>query len=37
MPAEWHFLPHPIYFTWPVSLITFFLVALIDRRPLREA
>ncbi len=25
-------LPHPIYLTWSVSLVTFFLVALIDRR-----
>jgi SSS family solute:Na+ symporter len=25
-------LPHPIYFTWIVSLVTFFVVALIDRR-----
>ncbi|MFQ6038706.1 MAG: sodium:solute symporter family protein, partial [Candidatus Aminicenantales bacterium] len=25
-------LPHPIFFCWAVSLVTFFLVALIDRR-----
>jgi SSS family solute:Na+ symporter len=25
-------LPHPIYFCWIVSLVTFFLVALIDKR-----
>ena len=31
-PASWRILPHPIYFTWLVSLLTFFLVALIDRR-----
>jgi hypothetical protein len=31
-PASWRFLPHPIYFTWIVSLATFCLVALIDRR-----
>jgi SSS family solute:Na+ symporter len=27
-------LPHPIYFTWAVSLATFFLVALFDKRPI---
>jgi hypothetical protein len=26
------FLPHPIYFTWLVSLMAFFLVAVLDRR-----
>jgi len=31
-PPSWHFLPHPIYFTWLVSLSTFFLVAVIDDR-----
>jgi SSS family solute:Na+ symporter len=31
-PTSWHFLPHPIYFTWLASLLTFFLVALVDRR-----
>jgi SSS family solute:Na+ symporter len=31
-PASWRFLPHPIYFTWLVSLVTFFLVAVFDRR-----
>ncbi|MGD8395538.1 MAG: sodium:solute symporter family protein [Candidatus Eiseniibacteriota bacterium] len=36
-PPGWRFLPHPIYFTWLVSLVTFFLVALIDRRPMRPA
>ena len=34
-PAEWRLLPHPIYLTWTVSLVTFFLVALLDRRPIR--
>lgn len=34
-PPSWRVLPHPIYFTWLVSLATFFLVALIDRRPIR--
>ncbi len=34
-PASWRILPHPIYFTWVVSLVTFFLVALIDRRPIK--
>lgn len=28
-------LPHPVYFTWIVSLLTFFLVAVIDRRQIR--
>jgi len=32
MPAEWRFLPHPIYWTWLVSLATFFLVAVVDKR-----
>ena len=32
MPAEWRFLPHPIYWTWLVSLATFFVVAIFDRR-----
>ena len=27
-----HPLPHPIYFTWAASLVTFFLVAAIDQR-----
>jgi len=31
-PAEWRFLPHPIYFTWLVSLVVFFAVAVLDRR-----
>ncbi|NIM58051.1 MAG: sodium:solute symporter family protein [Candidatus Aminicenantes bacterium] len=29
-------LPHPIYFCWIVSLVTFFLVAVIDRRKIKE-
>jgi SSS family solute:Na+ symporter len=32
LPDNWRFLPHPIYFTWLVSLVTFFLVAAIDKR-----
>ncbi len=28
-------LPHPIYFTWIVSLLTFFLVAIIDKRQIK--
>ncbi len=28
-------LPHPIYFCWIVSLLTFFLIALIDRRNIK--
>jgi SSS family solute:Na+ symporter len=31
-PASWHVLPHPIYLTWLVSLASFFLVTLLDRR-----
>jgi SSS family solute:Na+ symporter len=31
-PPSWRVLPHPIYFTWSVSLATFFLVTLLDRR-----
>jgi len=34
-PESWRFLPHPIYFTWMVSLVTFFAVAVVDRRPIR--
>ena len=29
---HWKFAPHPIYFTWMVSLAVFFLVAVVDRR-----
>lgn len=28
-------LPHPIYFCWMVSLVTFGLVAMIDKRPIK--
>ena len=31
-PPSWRVLPHPIYFTWLVSLLAFFLVAVLDRR-----
>jgi SSS family solute:Na+ symporter len=31
-PASWRPAPHPIYLMWPVSLVTFFAVALFDRR-----
>ena len=31
-PPAWRVLPHPIYFTWLVSLVVFFLVPLVDRR-----
>ncbi len=34
-PARWHVLPHPIYFTWLASVLTFGIVALVDRRPIR--
>ena len=30
-PQSWHPLPHPIYFTWIVSLVVFFLVPLFDQ------
>lgn len=33
-PAPWRIFPHPIYFTWIVSLLTFFAVAALDRRPI---
>jgi SSS family solute:Na+ symporter len=29
-------LPHPIYFCWIVSLVTFFIVALIDKRKIER-
>jgi SSS family solute:Na+ symporter len=29
-------LPHPIYFCWMVSLVTFFLVAVFDKRRIKE-
>lgn len=35
-PESWQFLPHPIYFTWMVSLATFFVVALVDKRRIPE-
>jgi len=31
-PPSWRVLPHPIYFTWLVSLVTFFAVAILDHR-----
>jgi solute:Na+ symporter, SSS family len=31
-PASWRIVPHPVYFLWLVSLVTFFSVALVDRR-----
>ena len=30
-------LPHPIYFCWIVSLVTFFLVAVIDKREIKSS
>ncbi len=33
-PPAWRLLPHPIYFTWLVSLAVFFAVPLFDRRPI---
>jgi SSS family solute:Na+ symporter len=35
-PAEWRVVPHPVYFLWGVSLVTFFLVAVFDRRGIRQ-
>jgi len=35
-PAEWRVLPHPVYFTWIVSLLTFAVVAVVDRRPMND-
>ena len=36
-PASWRqSLPHPIYLTWLVSLVTFFLVAVFDPRRIGE-
>ncbi len=37
LPAGTIPLPHPIYFTWIVSLATFFVVAAVDRRPIRQS
>ena len=34
-PESWRVLPHPIYLAWMVSIVTFLLVALIDRRPIK--
>jgi hypothetical protein len=31
-PPAWRILPHPVYFLWLVSLVTFFAVAAVDRR-----
>ncbi len=31
-PGQWKILPHPVYFLWLVSLVTFFVVAVVDRR-----
>ncbi len=36
IPQSWHILPHPIYFTWIVSLIVFFAVPAIDSREIME-
>jgi len=33
-PAAWRVVPHPVYFLWAVSLVTFGLVAVFDRRPI---
>jgi SSS family solute:Na+ symporter len=31
-PADWRFVPHPIYWTWGVSLLVFFGVSCLDGR-----
>jgi SSS family solute:Na+ symporter len=33
-PPSWRFLPHPIYWTWGVSVLAFLVVPLVDRRGL---
>ena len=32
VPEAWRVLPHPVYFLWIVSLVTFGIVAVVDRR-----
>jgi SSS family solute:Na+ symporter len=36
LPDRWQVLPHPVYFTWLVSLVTFFTVTVFDRRPIAK-
>jgi SSS family solute:Na+ symporter len=36
-PASWRILPHPIYWTWMVSLGVFLVAALVDRRAIRNS
>jgi SSS family solute:Na+ symporter len=31
-PGDWRVLPHPIYLAWIVSIVTFLLVAVFDKR-----
>ncbi len=31
-PEGWRVVPHPVYFLWVVSLVTFFVVRMVDRR-----
>ena len=31
-PDSWRVLPHPIYLAWIVSVVTFALVAVFDKR-----
>jgi hypothetical protein len=33
-PDAWRVLPHPIYLAWIVSVVTFTLVAVFDKRPI---
>ncbi len=35
-PENWKIVPHPVYFLWLVSLVTFGAVAVLDRRPIAE-
>jgi SSS family solute:Na+ symporter len=35
-PQEWRVFPHPVYFLWLVSLVTFGVVAVVDRRGIRD-
>ena len=35
-PEAWKIVPHPVYFLWIVSLVTFAAVALVDRRRISE-
>jgi solute:Na+ symporter, SSS family len=36
MPESWKIVPHPVYFMWVVSLVTFWVVRVVDRRGIIE-